>query len=198
MNAFTNTASIAENLYKDLTMQIEENIKRDGALSPCFVIFTREGRLLSIEPNIIDDDTKPLVYAAVRCACIAHGALIMAFLHEAWCLPHDPGLPFPTVRPSQSERRIEAAFVSCCWCEDDNRRFLISGREIIRNSSGGIEGLGRELADDKNFAAGGIVSELLPTSSFDRATRRRAQRDLDQMCRHGIIEVEEFDSMTSN
>ncbi|OYV36438.1 MAG: hypothetical protein B7Z80_15555 [Rhodospirillales bacterium 20-64-7] len=198
MNAFTATATVAEKLFKDLVAQTEAHIKRDGGLPPHFMIYTSEGRLLVIEPVRLDDATKPLVYAAVRCACIAHGASVIAFLHEIWCLSVDPGLPIPDLRPSQSERRIEAAFVSCCWLEAGERRHLFSCREIIRNATGGVGSLGRELFEDKDIEVGGVLAELLPASPSAQATRQRAQRDLDQMCRLGIIEVQEPDSMTSN
>ena len=197
MNAFINISDVAKALFKDFTTQIEERIKRDGKLPPHFMIYTNEGRLLVIEPASLDDDAKPIVYAAVRCACVAHGASIITFLYEAWCLSLDPKLPLSEIRPSQSDRRIEAAFVSCCWLEAGERRHLFSFREIIRSAEG-VTGLGKELFDDKGVNLGGALSELLPIQNFDRATRRRAKRDLDQMCRLGIIEVQELDTMTSN
>jgi hypothetical protein len=161
---------------------------RTGQVRPMFVIHSPVGLI----PVMTDMGDKPNIRRIVALMCIAHDAIGLVFIGEAWMVetnqPDDKQRPGESLGeweerigvPSESDRRVEIVTVQSAFYDDatGDRSGLIEMRVIERGDDGKPSGLGRVIGHkhgaDPNEQIKGPTFTILP----ERRSATPQQREL--------------------
>lgn len=158
-----------------------------GEITPMFVLHTPSGLL----PIVTDMGDKQRIRAMVQLMCVAHDAMGLTFIGEAWMKYADendaprPGetlaeLEQRIVPPSELERRIEViTVVTQFYTETGDRRVITSLREILRGADGKPTGLNAEVPVPHGADFQGPAAEILPERRATPAMQQAAKQLLD-------------------
>jgi hypothetical protein len=127
-----------------------------GAIpSAMFRLHTRKGQLLAYTVQFVAPQQKALAYRFLRLACIAHEAVAVSFLAEAWMVDGDSA-----VAPSESERRREILSVLLSYRDHANILGYSCMDELLRDAEGKICGFDT-LTDEPTNTSQGELANLL-------------------------------------
>jgi hypothetical protein len=169
-------------IFRKQAAQVEETICRDGYLIPCFLIITDEFDIISLVPIKLTAETKPNIWESLKNGCVAFKATMLIHVSEAWGRSGNSVAEALALPPSKSDQRIELALVICAFRDSvtDERTAICSAREIIRNTNGGVSGLGPEIAGAEGQELAGSLMTLLSDVPPQRAERRRARAEFER------------------
>lgn len=175
---------------------IKARVLEDGGMPPTFIVHTPA----NIIPVLTNFDDKERDRSLVSLVCVAHAAIGVTFMGEAW-IKNIWGQPEARQRPgeswgawerrigvpSQSETRVEVVIVQSTFYDDDtgDKAGMAEMREILRNAAGKAIGFGEPIShqhsEDSDKQIVGPTFNILPerrASPADQELAKEAMRVL--------------------
>jgi hypothetical protein len=161
-----------------------------GELSAMFVVHTEDARHVLLTPWK-DDHEKAMCRQAARLWCIAHDAIALTFITEAWILSltrahGETDAEFEArkdaVMPRDAEDRIEVVMVVIAYRDAaGERQTLFESREIERRANGKPGGL-KAFASNKSYEGlTGRMVDVLPEQAPSAVEQAAARALLERM-----------------
>jgi hypothetical protein len=178
---------------------MKARVLEDGSMPPTFIVHTPT----TIIPVLTNFDDKERSRSLVTLVCVAHAAIGVTFMGEAW-MKNIWGQPEARQRPgeswqqweqrigvpSESETRVEVVIVQSTFYDDDtgDKAGMAEMREILRNAAGKAIGFGDPIAHQHSEAGDqeirGPTFNILPDRRASPADQELAKAALEAL---GII-----------
>lgn len=129
---------------------VEAMIREQGELSAQFNILARDAIVPVMAPDYGEsDETRLRARQLVKILCIAHDALAVTFIMEAWMAEEWVGRE-TGLRPADREDKREVVVLHQEYRQGDEVLQRVCSREILRGDDGSVSGLGPD-----RYAGGG-------------------------------------------
>jgi hypothetical protein len=182
----------------------QEALIKQGHIVPMFVVHTRDDG-----PNVViavpwkDDSDKTVALMTVKALCVAHDAVAISQIVEAWmraAMPGEREADYQNLPPSKAENRREIVMCTVCWRDDATgaRRGIHDMREIVRRANGrpsGLAPLDRAVAGAVEPSEGSLedrMVELLPETRPTPQERAKAREVVEMIEAMGGLSVTEM------
>lgn len=167
----------------------EKTLLKRGSVGTMFVVHNK-GKIHCIATPWQDADEKAAYLAIVRAYCIAHDAVALSYIGEAWArymerTPNETAAEFDlrtyAVRPRDAEDRREMVMVMIFFRDDaGQRQIMTDNREIERRANGKPSGLKVVWSNKGWDALSGTIIDAFPEWPPTASERFVAQLFLDR------------------
>lgn len=169
-----------------------------GEIIPMFVVHARDDG-----PNVVvatpwkDDADKDIAVLAVKAVCVAHDAVALSQIVEAWMRAPAPGEDASNyLPPSKAENRREVVMCTVAWRDDatGERRELHDIREIERRANGKPSGLKPGSGGTESGAGdiAGRMIEILPERRPTPEEQAKAREAIEMIEAMGGLSMTEM------
>jgi hypothetical protein len=164
-----------------------ETMKKAGGVANMFIIYPRNAGPIPFLTGWSSAEERELSMRMVNLACMAHDAIALGHVSEAWVRMVDRRgketeaewqARVNAVRPSQAEDRIEALICTIVWFDGAERQSLMTTQRIVRDEQDKFLSLADREESRNNT---GAITEVLPTQSLTPAARKEAKDILDMV-----------------
>jgi hypothetical protein len=170
-------------------------ILEDNGVMPLFVV---HGRDIVIPIGFgggkeYSGKTKEGHRTMAQLVAVAHNAIAVAYIGEAWiasALPDEPEPEFPRVAPRDREDKREVIIAQLMWRDDDTgeRLSCLAQGEIVRNAKAKCIRVDNEEFSEPTTELIGNFAEVLPPREPTPEQQEYAKHLLDELTKRGMAQ----------